>query len=205
MENNFDKRALNWDQEKHRIERANTVAKEIINVVNPQNKLTSLEFGCGTGLLGFSMIDHFKNMIFTDPSTEMINQVNNKIRSLNIKNAETLLTKAEDFKPAENVDCIFSLMTLHHIEEHQHVIETMCNYLNKNGYLCIADLDSEDGSFHSNEKVPHNGFSRGEIISLLAANGMETVYSDTVFINKKIVNGFTHDFPMFLIIGKNTR
>jgi len=30
--------------------------------------------------------------------------------------------------------------------------------LSKGGYLAIADLYKEDGSFHGEKKVPHNGF-----------------------------------------------
>lgn len=51
-------------------------------------------------------------------------------------------------------------MTLHHIPDTEAVLRDMHTLLHQSGYLCIADLDSEDGSFHGQDADVYPGFDR---------------------------------------------
>lgn len=196
----FDAAAITWDTKQQRIAQAKAIA-EIIAVSIPLNKtMNGLEFGSGTGLLGFNLIDKLGQITFGDTSTGMLAQVEAKIKSAGHKNAQLLdlTTTSIDSK----YDLIFSSMVLHHIDNHQTTIKELIRTLTPNGYLCICDLDKEDGSFHSKETVPHHGFERTEIMLFLQANKMELVTSCTGFINKKIIHGKAVDFPVFVIIAQ---
>jgi tRNA/tmRNA/rRNA uracil-C5-methylase (TrmA/RlmC/RlmD family) len=51
---------------------------------------SAVEFGCGTGLVGFQLIENFKSITFVDSSSGMIEQVNKKISGQGIKTASAL-------------------------------------------------------------------------------------------------------------------
>ncbi|MDC7222256.1 MAG: class I SAM-dependent methyltransferase, partial [Spirochaetales bacterium] len=81
MENYFDREARNWDKENYRIVRAQTIAEAIHREIPLNQKMRGLDFGCGTGLLGFSLIDKLAHMTFWDNSEGMIDRVNGKIEA----------------------------------------------------------------------------------------------------------------------------
>ncbi len=58
--------------------------------------------------------------------------------------------------------------------------------LNENGFIAIADLDSEDGSFHSdNTGVHHHGFERNELEKLAREVGFKDIKFDLASIIDK--------------------
>jgi len=75
METNdiFEQMACRYDTE----DRVNT-AKIIVQAVRSElvdtKGKTALDYGCGTGLVGFCLINLFKSMLFVDSSPQMIEQ-----------------------------------------------------------------------------------------------------------------------------------
>ena len=198
--NAFDKKAYKWDQETYRVDRARIVSQEIKQKVPLSKKWNVLEFGCGTGLVGFNLIDEIGEMTFADTSKGMLEQVNNKMKDGKTKNAHILNLSEKNIEL--KYELIFSLMVLHHIDNYKKTISELINFLSMDGYLCLCDLDKENGTFHSNEVVPHNGFERSDIENIISICGLQIIYSNTVFINKKIINDKEIKFPVFMIIGK---
>jgi predicted methyltransferase len=77
-------------------------------------------------------------------------------------------------------------MTIHHLDDILALFAKLYSMLNDGGFIAIADLDSEDGSFHSdNTGVFHHGFDR-EALQLIAEEaGFKQVKFDTAStINK---------------------
>ena len=63
-------------------------------------------------------------------------------------------------------DCIVSSMTMHHIENMEEIFKTLYSLLDKNGTIAIADIDTEDGSFHTKDTgFFHLGFDRNEFLN----------------------------------------
>ena len=59
------------------------------------------------------------------------------------------------------MDLIVSAMTLHHIAEISTLLCSLSRWLRSGGYLALADLDTEDGSFHQDlTDVHHFGLDR---------------------------------------------
>lgn len=180
----FDAAAMTWDTKQQRVAQAKAIA-EIIELTIPLSKDTkAMEFGCGTGLLGFNLIDKVGELTFSDTSLGMLSEVANKIRNYSHKAAKILDLNIA--KISAKYDLIFSSMVFHHIPDHTDAIMALIGSLHVGGYICICDLDKEDGTFHSKEIVPHHGFERSEIEQLLLNAGLDLIYSQTGFINKKI-------------------
>ena len=81
----FDLRAKNWDTE-DRVTRAKEISEEIIRGLNLPKEISVMEFGCGTGLVSFNYKDIFDKITLIDSSQGMIDEVNQKIKSEDIKN-----------------------------------------------------------------------------------------------------------------------
>ncbi|MDX1829913.1 MAG: class I SAM-dependent methyltransferase [Lutibacter sp.] len=201
----FDKQAKEWDNDPNKVLRAKKVAAEIKNFIKPVKNSSALEFGCGTGLLSYQLKDYFNTITLTDTSKGMIDVLQQKIKNENITNFNPLLINLLDEKLAKNnFDVIYTMMTLHHILDIPKILNIFNSLLNTHGYLCIADLVKEDGSFHANHPDfdGHNGFDKEELSNLLKANGFIVEYYNIYFEIEKEVNNKIQKYPLFLMICK---
>lgn len=199
----FDQQAQDWDNDPKKIERAIIFAKEINDFINPNKSLDALEFGCGTGLLSFELKDFFKTITLADNSEEMINVLQEKIKKGGIKNFKPLLINSlENDLKANEYDVIFTLMTLHHIHDVSNIAKIFNAILKTNGYLCVADLVLEDGSFHAHHHDfdGHNGFDRNELSTILSNNGFRIDYYKICFEIEKKTDAEIKKYPLFLMI-----
>ncbi len=201
----FDKRAQNWDNDLMKVERANTFAKEIFHIIQPNKSMNALEFGCGTGLLSYQLKDDFKTITLIDTSEEMIKVLNEKIISNNIKNFNPIhINLLNDDLDKKDFNVIYTLMTLHHIIDLNKILKIFHSLLKTNGYLCIADLVKEDGSFHyqTPDFDGHNGFDKKELISILINNGFEILNYNISFEIEKKQDNKINKYPLFLMVCK---
>jgi len=199
----FDHKAKTWDQQVYRQERARVIAQAILGQVPSNSSDEVLDFGSGTGLLGFEFLDRARRVTFADTSLGMLDQVRTKALEKDLDNFETVHLPQGSLGRTYNL--IVSLMVLHHIEDHGSVIADLATRLAPGGSLCLSDLDQDDGRFHTDEQVPHNGFDREEIASILRNCDLDIVTSTTGFVNRKVVEGREVEFPIFLIIGRKPR
>ena len=205
MKNSFDLKAKEWDNNNSRVVRALKVASAIKDQIKINKNMKALEFGSGTGLLGFNLIKDVDSLTFMDTSKEMLEQVKIKLIDNEIKKFNVLYCDLLNESLNEKYDLIFSLMVLHHIAEYKKIIKKLTEALNPSGFICISDLDKEDGSFHSNsgeENIPHFGFEREKIVIELNNNGLENIKTSTAYVNKKMLNDELREYPLFLITGQ---
>jgi 2-polyprenyl-3-methyl-5-hydroxy-6-metoxy-1,4-benzoquinol methylase len=196
----FDKKAKAWDQQKDRIERAHVIAKLMKARIPITTAMNALEFGCGTGLLGFELINNVGNLTFTDTSAGMLEEVKRKVKDLKIITYRIIDLSEEEL--IGQFDLIFSLMALHHIEDYEFEVRKLIQKLTVGGFICLCDLDREDGSFHTEIKVPHNGFDRSQIESIYKTCGLEPVCSITAYVDRRQIGSEEREYPIFMIIGK---
>ena len=205
---NFDEQAVVWDNDPKKIERAKIVASEIIRFIQLKQKLSALEFGCGTGLLSFELKDSFNRITLTDNSEGMIKVLKGKIQAAGVKNFDPLLIdiSKEDIKIAK-IDVVYTLMTLHHMPDINKTLKTFYSILKQDGYLCIADLVKEDGSFHAhgNNSNEHNGFDRKALTKTLHENNFKVEYYNECYVIEREVDKIAKKYPLFLMIGKKTQ
>ena len=195
----FNQRARDWDSDPMKIERAQAVAQAICQQIALARHWQALEYGCGTGLLSFALPPYLGEVTLADSAPGMLEVLTAKIGHANIPNMHPLLLDLEvDATFSARFDLIFSLMTLHHIQRVEPVLSRFWRLLNPGGWLCIADLDREDGSFHPAGFSGHQGFERGELAGMLQQAGFSsTSFSTPYTILKKSVAG-ERRYPLFL-------
>jgi predicted TPR repeat methyltransferase len=199
----FDKAAAEWDQKKRRIELAKSIAESISRLPLHQ-EMTALEYGCGTGLVGLALAPRLGSLSAMDTSTGMLDVLTGKIREMGLLNVTPLCMDLTIDTCSQRFDLIFSAMTLHHIEDTDLILKKFYQLLKDGGLLALADLDSEDGSFHdpgAGEK--HHGFDRQILSEKLRELGFSLINSKTVHtITKRDEEGRGQEYPVFLLTAQ---
>jgi ubiquinone/menaquinone biosynthesis C-methylase UbiE len=159
---NFDERAREWDSDPDKVKRAHAVADAIRKAVPLVKSMNALEYGCGTGLVSFALQSNLDCITLADTSQGMLDVLNEKIADAGVTNMRPIrLDLAVDPLPAERYHLTYSLLTLHHIADTKNILTQFHALLEPNGYLLVADLDQEDGSFHTDGSTDvHLGFER---------------------------------------------
>jgi len=197
----FDDKATRWDDDPKKLERAEAVAAAIREQVPLTPSTRTLEYGCGTGLLGFALQPAVGELVLADSSPGMLSVVEQKIAAGGSDRVSiACLDLCADPLPNECFDLICSLMTLHHVDEYRGLLASMWELLNSGGYLCIADLDAEDGSFHGSDFNGHQGFDRQALAGVLKRTGFVDVNFTTVFELVRGEEGALKRYPVFLMV-----
>ena len=199
--NEFDIKAAEWDKQQMHRERAETVAAAIVRQIPLEKTMTAMEFGAGTGLLSFMLRDHLSEITLIDNSEGMVKVLNEKLKA---EHADTMkVVKAdlehEDLLPG-GYDLIYTLMVLHHVGNVENVIKKFHSLLTPGGHLAIADLYSEDGSFHGEGFHGHKGFDPESLVAILDKYGFSGINHKKVYvIDKKIAENRSKNFDLFLM------
>jgi trans-aconitate methyltransferase len=98
--------------------------------------------------------------------------------------------------PDDGLDLVYSAMTLHHIEDVAGLFRRLAPLLAPAGQVAVADLCSEDGSFHGEMEVPHRGFSEEELAAFGAGAGLRLDSCEEVFVVEKN----DRRYPVFLAV-----
>ena len=201
---NFDERARDWDSDPKKVERARMVAEAIRYTIPLSTDMSALEYGCGTGLLSFALQSDLGQITLADTSQGMLDVLAEKIAAAGVSNMHPIkLDLAVDPLPAGHFQLIYSLMTLHHIQDVMNILVKFHALLTPGGYLLAADLDKEDGSFHTDGTTDvHPGFVRDELQKLVENAGFENVLFSTPAQIKKKVEDSEKVFPVFLLSAR---
>jgi ubiquinone/menaquinone biosynthesis C-methylase UbiE len=198
---NFDERAKDWDSDPKKVERARVVAEEIRKTVPLSCEMNAFEYGCGTGLLSFALQEYLGQITLADTSQGMLDVLAEKISAAGAVNMHPVrLDLAVDTIPPQKYHITYSLLTMHHIQNTQDILNKFHIILEPGGYLLIADLDKEDGSFHTDGTTDvHKGFAQSELQKQVEAAGFSDVKFTIAYTIKKIVGSEEKSFPIFLM------
>ncbi len=201
---NFNELAITWDKEPRRAERAAIIAGEIINSIPEIYHKAGFEYGCGTGLLSLNLRKHFKTITLADSSEGMLAVLEEKINNQGIENMKTMkIDLVSDPLPGEKYDVVYTLMTLHHILDTAKIVKAFHEILTPASYLCIADLEEEDGSFHGPDFEGHKGFNREALAELLTECGFTDAHSRISYvIKRKDENGIEKNYPLIFMAAR---
>ncbi|QOP45443.1 class I SAM-dependent DNA methyltransferase [Sulfurimonas paralvinellae] len=190
----FDTRAENWDSGDIRVNGAKVIADAIIKRFPLNKEMEILDFGVGTGLLGFEIAKHVKQVSGVDTSAGMLA----KLQEKNTPECNIISIHQDIIKEplTQQFDGIVSSMTLHHVEDLEAFFKTIHNNIKNGGFIAIADLESEDGSFHSdNTGVHHFGFHENELREIVQKSG----FKDVKIENINTIQKPHRDFGVFLL------
>jgi ubiquinone/menaquinone biosynthesis C-methylase UbiE len=201
----FDARAATWDDDPAKVERARAVAAAIGRSVPLVPTMRALEYGCGTGLLSFVLRPRLGAVTLADVSQGMLDVAAAKIAAAGDPAMRTTkLDLVADPLPAERYDLVYSLMTLHHIPDTAAILARFRAVLREPGWLAVADLDAEDGSFHGTGFDGHLGFDRDRLGALARAAGFATVAFSTAHVMASPVGTAARTYPIFLMVATTT-
>jgi len=200
----FDKAAATWDENPARLVMTENIAAAILQQVPVRETFTVIDYGCGTGLLTLALQPRVKRIIGMDTSVGMLAVLEKKIQALGLSNVETqALDLTTQPPPAIKVDLIVSAMALHHIADVPKVLGELVRMLAPGGYLALADLDTEEGNFHSDKTgVYHAGFDRAGLIGLLKSLGLLELTAVTAHTIERPTEDGLRSFSLFLIRGQ---
>lgn len=202
--NQFDKKAGEWDNNPMHRDRSEAIAKEIIRIIPLKKEWTALEFGAGTGITSFLLKEHLKEISLMDNSSGMIDVISEKISKSGAKNLKVQYFDLEhsDYH-GDKFDLIFTQMVLHHISDIDSIISKFSSMIRSGGYIAVADLYKEDGSFHGKEFTGHTGFDPALLAGKLEKINFKIISSGKCFtIRKETAGGNISNFDVFLLIGK---
>lgn len=201
----FDIKAGDWDKNPMHFDRSVAITSLIKELIPLNDRMTALEFGAGTGISSFLLKDYLKEITLMDSSVEMVKVMNEKIKATRVKNLKTLYFDLEhdDFSGGK-FDIIFTQMVLHHVNDTAKIIKKFHDLLNPAGYLAIADLYPEDGSFHGPDFTGHRGFDLEYLSDLIISQGFKNVTHRKCFvINRKVSETGTRQFDVFLLTAQS--
>jgi len=194
----FKDKAGKYEQDAKRVNNVKNIADTIMREIEFDKSMSIMDFGSGTGLLLEQIAPFVKQITAVDMSTAMNKKLQSKQESLpcGLEIIETDLTKR---KLERKFDSIISSMTMHHVEDIKSMLDDFYAMLEPGGTIAIADLDTEDGSFHTEDTgVHHLGFDRDHIVGLTEDAGFKDVKIQDASVAQKPYG----NYPIFLLTGK---
>jgi len=195
---NFAHKSKSWDMNSKRVQNAKGIAEYIIENIKLEPNMKVMDFGAGTGLLSYFIAPYVETIVAVDNSPSMLEVFKEKADEFECKTEVLELDLSKDDLD-EKFDGIISSMTIHHLEDTKELFQKLYNLLEGNGFIAIADLDTEDGSFHSdNTGVFHYGFEREKLEAIAKEVGFKNIrFALASTINKPHAN-----FTVFLMLAE---
>lgn len=191
----FANKANSYEADKNRVNNVANIANTILQKINLQPAMHIMDFGSGTGLLLEKIAPYVSKITAVDISQSMNRQLRSKQDSLPCELDIVEMDLAQTELPT-SFDGIMSSMTLHHIQDIDAMLGKLLSNLNEGGFLAIADLDTEDGSFHKEDTgVHHCGFDR----EVLEARVRQAGFVDVETRDASIVSKPYGQYNVFLL------
>ena len=195
----FDARAREWDKDKMHTDRSAAIAAELEKMIPLDTSMKALEYGAGTGILSFLLKDRFAEITLMDNSTEMIKVCAEKIGYHKTDHILPICFDLEHKDYDGHFDIIYNQMVLHHVNDYESIIGTFYSMLNPEGYLAIADLYTEDGSFHGADVQVHLGFDPESLAEILKHIGLKHIEYKSCF---EVTRESGLKYPVFLLVAQ---
>lgn len=196
----FDAKAATWDEDPRRRALAQDVVAAIAAAVPLRQGLRLLDIGCGTGLVGLPLAGGAASVLGVDLSAGMVQRFAAKAAAAGLAQVrgEVRDLVASPLPPA-SIDLAVSAMAFHHIPDVAAMLRAAAAVLATGGWLAVADLEREDGSFHD-EPVPHPGFEPAWFAAAMADAGFTAVQVRTAHVMERPDR--PRRYPVFLAIGR---
>jgi ubiquinone/menaquinone biosynthesis C-methylase UbiE len=196
----FDEKARDWDTQERRA-RAEEVARVIRGRVTLSSSFRVIDVGAGTGLLGLALAGEVGEVVLAEPSSGMLEVARDKLADGGPSNVSAVaFDLLSDPPPGAPFDLAVSLLVLHHVPDTAAALASISRLLRPGGWMALADLDTEDGSFHDADApgIHHQGFDRVDLERLAVASGFTNVETRTA----TQIERDGRSYPLFLLLGE---
>lgn len=178
MPTDFDEKAKTWDDDPDRTRRSRVAAEAIRAAVPLGSSTRLLEYGAGTGLVSQFLAHDVGPITLAEPSAGMRGVMAEKVAAGILPTDARIwdLDLTADPIPPDRFDLVVTVLTLHHIHDVPSVLTGFATLLDEGGWLCVVDLEQEDGTFHDDPDFDgHHGLSRTVLASQLDTAGFTDV------------------------------
>jgi cyclopropane fatty-acyl-phospholipid synthase-like methyltransferase len=191
----FAAKAGTYEQTRGRVDNVASIADAIRDEIRLETSMHIMDFGSGTGLLLERIAPYVRRITAVDVSAAMNAELRAKLGRLTCE-VEILPVDLERLDIDRQFDGIVSSMTMHHIEDVAAMFRKFRRMLRHGGFIAIADLDQEDGTFHTEDTgIHHFGFVRTEIAKMAADAEFERVHTRAASVIRKD----EREYPVFLL------
>ena len=198
MKDTFITKASDWDSPE-RISMTKKFVDELLMHVSPLSTWKALEIGAGTGLIGLQIEPFVSKVVFEDTSESMLNVLKQKLNN-DIK-AEILHGEVFEYKQRD-IDLIFSSMAFHHITNIEKTLQHLAMITKTGAWVVVGDLETEDGSFHGFEPVPHLGFDTSILSEQFRQNGFDVKSVNIYNTISKGIDSIIMNYEQFILIAQ---
>lgn len=193
----FADKSQEWDGNPVIQQLSYNVSKAMIDNTTLTEDMTLIDFGAGTGLIASAVAPKVQKVYAVDISESMLEQLASKEHLKGI--VEPVCQDITETPLNVQVDGIVSAMALHHVEDTQNCLDSFVAHLKIGGFVALADLDTEDGTFHPEgiEGVFHHGFDRANLQAKFESAG----FTDVSFLTAHTVQRSPDAprYPIFLV------
>jgi len=203
--NRFDRAAAEWDAHPARVDLARQVAAAIGEAIPLSPVSEVLDFGAGTGLLTLALASRVARVVAVDSSIEMTRVLRSKIEATGLTQVEVWHADIGTLSlPERRFDVVVSSMVLHHLPDVPSVLARLRAVLKPGGWIALADLAREDGSFHDDpEGVHHLGFEDGQLRVWMGEAGfVNPAVREIHRMSRADKEGRIRDYPILLVSAR---
>jgi cyclopropane fatty-acyl-phospholipid synthase-like methyltransferase len=194
----FINKSNTYENDSKIVDNVKNIADAILKEFSYHKNMQIMDFGSGTGFLTSHLASHVKKITAVDISRSMNEVLETKIDDLPCE-IEILELDLSTEIIDKNFDAIISSMTVHHIEDTLELFKKFHSLLETDGTIAIADLETEDGSFHKDDTgVFHFGFDKDLFLQIAEQAGFSNLKIETVSVAIKPYG----EYPIFLLTGK---
>jgi 2-polyprenyl-3-methyl-5-hydroxy-6-metoxy-1,4-benzoquinol methylase len=193
----FKEKAKDWDMDVLVKGIADGIRSALSENIKMSSDMHVMDFGAGTGLVTELLAKKVAKVCAVDVSKTMLDELMAK-QALEGR-VETLCQNIVEHPLGREFDLIVSAMAMHHVENTDALLRRFYEHLKPGGQVALADLDEEDGSFHTlgTEGVYHNGFNRDVITQQLLQQGFKEIR----FVTAHTVSKSDKQYPIFLVVA----
>ncbi len=180
----FDQIAAHYDTPE-RVRVAKAAADALRSRISGASGRTAIDFGCGTGLIGFELRDCFDAITFVDASQAMVDRVRQTIDAKGIASASAVCADVTVACPQDlRADSIMAVQVLLHIRDTEALLQCLYGMLHPGGHLLIVDYDRNESV---QSELIHPGFEQAELRAMLKRVGFAHVESATFYSGEKLL------------------
>lgn len=145
----------------------------------------AMDFGCGTGLVGLSLLDVFDSMTFLDTSSNMLEIVAKKVEA-NMDGASSDQNRIKllcvDLEADNAIEgswnVIFMVQVLLHVSDPMALLAKLYRHISPSGKLIIIDFDENEAV---KSDLVHAGFNQTVLAKGLEQLGFKGITSKTFY------------------------